>query len=71
MIFKRKLKLSRWALLSCPLSTLLIDFPLKMIPLQFFKDFTVAFESLGWLLMYVALAIHAGKQQEGVKHEYA
>ena len=58
MILKKKLNLSRWALLCCPLSTILIDFPLKMIPLQFFKDFTVAFESLGWLLMYLALARH-------------
>ena len=64
MIFKRKLNLSKWALFCCPLSTLLIDFPLKMIPLQFFKDFTVAFESLGWMLMYLALAAHAGRAQE-------
>ena len=70
MIFKGKLNLGKWALLCCPLSTILIDFPLKMIPLQFFKDFTVAFESLGWLLMYLALAKHAGKQrQRGLQDE--
>ena len=64
MIIKGKLNIGKWALLCCPLSTVLIDFPLKMIPLRFFKDFTVAFESLGWLFMYLALAKHAGKQQE-------
>ena len=61
MILKKKLNLGKWALICCPLSTLIIDFPLKAIPLQFFKDFTVAFESLGWLLMYVALAVMAAK----------
>ena len=63
MILKRKLNLGKWALVCCPLSTLIIDFPLKAIPLQFFKDFTVAFESLGWLLMYVALAVMAAKME--------
>ena len=63
VIIKGKLNLGKWALLCCPLSTILIDFPLKAIPLQFFKDFTVAFESLGWLLMYLALAVHAKKQE--------
>lgn len=63
IIIKGKLNLGKWALLCCPLSTILIDFPLKAIPLQFFKDFTVAFESLGWLLMYLALAVHAKKQE--------
>ena len=63
MIFKGKLNLSKWALLCCPLSTILVDFPLKLIPLQFFKDFTVAFESFGWLLMYLALARHVDKKQ--------
>lgn len=58
LVLKKELKLGKWALLCCPLSTLIIDFPLKMIPLQFFKDFTVAFESLGWFLMYIALACH-------------
>lgn len=60
---KKKLNLGKWALICCPLSTLIIDFPLKAIPLQFFKDFTVAFESLGWLLMYVALAVMAAKME--------
>ena len=69
MIFKGKLNLGKWALLCCPFSTILIDFPLKMIPLQFFKDFTVAFESLGWLLMYLALARHAGMLEESVTEE--
>ena len=64
MILKKKLHLGKWALLCCPLSTILIDFPLKLIPLQFFKDFTVAFESLGWLFMYLALARHADNEQE-------
>lgn len=63
MILKKKLNLGKWALICCPLSTLIIDFPLKAIPLQFFKDFTVAFESLGWLLMYVALAVMAAKME--------
>ena len=63
MILKRKLNLGKWALVCCPLSTLIIDFPLKAIPLQFFKDFTVAFESLGWLLMYVALAVITEKME--------
>ena len=63
MIFIGKLNLSKWALLCCPLSTILVDFPLKLIPLQFFKDFTVAFESFGWLLMYLALARHVDKKQ--------
>ena len=63
IIIKGKLNLGKWALLCCPLSTILIDFPLKAIPLQFFKDFTVSFESLGWLLMYLALAVHAKKQE--------
>ncbi len=62
IILKKKLDLSRWALICCPLSSILIDFMLKMIPLQFFKDFTVAFESLGWLLMYLALAKHVKNQ---------
>ncbi|SFV02258.1 DUF6796 family protein [Butyrivibrio sp. INlla21] len=62
MIIRKKLNLSKWALICCPLSTLIIDVFLKMIPLQFFKDFTVAFESLGWLLMYIALAKHLKKQ---------
>ena len=61
LVCSRELHVGIWALLCCPLSTLLIDFLLKMIPLQFFKDFTVAFESLGWLLMYAALAVHARK----------
>ena len=64
MILKKRLHLGKWALLCCPLSTILIDFPLKMIPLQFFKDFTVAFESLGWLFMYLALARHEDNEQE-------
>jgi hypothetical protein len=64
MILKKKLNLGKWALICCPLSTIIIDFPLKAIPLQFFKDFTVAFESLGWLLMYVALAVMASKTSE-------
>ena len=63
MILKKKLNLGKWALICCPLSTIIIDFPLKAIPLQFFKDFTVAFESLGWLLMYVALAVMAAKME--------
>lgn len=63
MILKKKLNLGKWALICCSLSTLIIDFPLKAIPLQFFKDFTVAFESLGWLLMYVALAVMAAKME--------
>lgn len=63
MILKKKLNLGKWALICCPLSTLIIDLPLKAIPLQFFKDFTVAFESLGWLLMYVALAVMAAKME--------
>ena len=67
MILKRKLNLGKWALVCCPLSTLIIDFPLKAIPLQFFKDFTVAFESLGWLLMYVALAVMAAKMEVAKK----
>ena len=67
MILKKKLHLGKWALLCCPLSTILIDFPLKMIPLQFFKDFTVAFESLGWLFMYLALARHVGNEQEVIQ----
>ena len=62
IILKKKLDLKRWAIICCPLSSILIDFMLKMIPLQFFKDFTVAFESLGWLLMYLALAKHVKKQ---------
>ena len=64
IILKKKLDLSRWALICCPLSSILIDFMLKMIPLQFFKDFTVAFESLGWLLMYLALAKHVKNQKQ-------
>ena len=63
LILKKNLNLGKWALICCPLSTLIIDFPLKAIPLQFFKDFTVAFESLGWLLMYVALAVMAAKME--------
>ena len=62
IILKKKLDLGIWALICCPLSSILIDFMLKMIPLQFFKDFTVAFESLGWLLMYLALAKHVKTQ---------
>ena len=62
IILKKKLDLKRWAIICCPLSSILIDFMLKMIPLQFFKDFTVAFESLGWLLMYLALAKHVKNQ---------
>lgn len=58
IVLKKQLRLSPLALLCCPLSTLLLDFALKAIPLQFFKDFTVAFESLGWLLMFTALAVH-------------
>ena len=64
MILKKEWKLSYCALLCCPLSTLLIDFALKAIPLQFFKDFTVAFESLGWLTMFSALALHAKRAGE-------
>lgn len=64
MILKKKLNLGKWALICCPLSTIIIDFSLKAIPLQFFKDFTVAFESLGWLLMYFALAVMASKTAE-------
>ena len=59
IILKKKLDLGIWALICCPLSSILIDFMLKMIPLQFFKD---AFESLGWLLMYLALAKHVKTQ---------
>ena len=62
LILKKKLNLTNWAIICCPLSTILIDFILKMIPLQFFKDFTVAFESLGWLFMYLALAKHIKNQ---------
>ena len=62
IILKKKLDLKRWAIICCPLSSILIDFMLKMIPLQFFKDFTVAFEWLGWLLMYLALAKHVKNQ---------
>ncbi len=58
IVLKKQLRLGPLALLCCPLSTLLLDFALKSIPLQFFKDFTVAFESLGWLLMFAALAVH-------------
>ena len=63
MILKNKLNLGKWALICCPLSTIIIDFLIKAIPFQFFKDFTVAFESLGWLLMYVALAVMASKTE--------
>lgn len=63
MILKKKLNLGKWALICCPLSTLIIDFTLKAIPLQFFKDFTVAFESLGWLLMYMSLAVMTAKME--------
>ena len=69
MILKKKLNLGKWALICCPFSTLVIDFPLKAIPIQFFKDFTVAFESLGWLLMYVALAVMAAKMKVEKKNE--
>ncbi len=42
---------------------------LKAIPIQFFKNFTVAFESLGWLLMYVALALMTAKMEVEKKNE--
>ena len=58
LVLSRKLRLSPSAVICCPLSSIVIDFMLKAIPLQFFKDFTVAFESLGWLMMYLALAAH-------------
>ncbi|MBR1639048.1 MAG: hypothetical protein IJ688_06650 [Treponema sp.] len=64
IILKKELNLGKWALFCCPLSSLIIDFILKAIPLQFFKDFTVAFESLGWLLMYTALAVHCFRKKD-------
>lgn len=67
MVLKKEWKLGKWALLCCPFSTLLIDFALKSIPMQFFKDFTVSFESLGWLLMYLALAKHISAAEKSGK----
>ncbi|MBR1861711.1 MAG: hypothetical protein IJ796_07620 [Lachnospiraceae bacterium] len=64
MVLSKKLKLPWFAVLCCPLSSIVIDFILKAIPLQFFKDFTVAFESLGWVLMFIALAVHVRKTEK-------
>lgn len=64
LILKKQLALPKWALFCCPLSTLIIDFILKLIPLQFIQDFTVAFESLGWMLMFIAGYYYVRKKDD-------
>lgn len=58
MVVKKKFQIGKWAVICCPLSMMVLILLLNLIPWQVLQDVTVAFETLGYVLLLFAGYVH-------------
>lgn len=66
MVITGKLNVPKWAIICCPLGTIILDLLLKLIPWYPIQAVTVAFETFGYVLMLLSAYVHCRKQEQKI-----
>lgn len=63
MTFNKQFNIGKWAVICCPLSMMVIVLLIKLIPFQPLHDVSVAFETLGYVLLLFAGYLHCNNKK--------